>query len=317
MRTVFSTATVHPRDRFDYWHTVACQNIIEHDATPGSRMTFQAELQSAALDDIGLMVFENAALAISHSVRHIAHATHGDLFVCRQISGSFALEQDSRASVLEPGDIALLDPRAPYAGRFSAGSRMLLLKIPRGLLEVRLGGTRGMTARSVKSSDPESKLTSDFLAMLPSHADGLGTLARQIVKEQVLDLLAVSLAKANGGATRISSARSLALMKVRAAIEARLTDPTLDATTVSIAAGVALRYANSVLADEGMSIMRLVQARRLAHCRRALEDPLQMHRTVSEIAYSWGFSDMTHFGRRFRAAYGMLPGEFRRNATAA
>jgi AraC-like DNA-binding protein len=33
---------------------------------------------------------------------------------------------------------------------------------------------------------------------------------------------------------------------------------------------------------------------------------------VSEIAYGWGFSDMTHFGRRFKAAYGLLPSEYRR-----
>ena len=29
----------------------------------------------------------------------------------------------------------------------------------------------------------------------------------------------------------------------------------------------------------------------------ALEDPLQNHRRVSEIARGWSFSDMTHFGR--------------------
>ena len=40
---------------------------------------------------------------------------------------------------------------------------------------------------------------------------------------------------------------------------------------------------------------------------------LQQHRTVSEIAYGWGFSAMTHFGRAFKRAYGVLPSEYRRN----
>jgi AraC-like DNA-binding protein len=57
---------------------------------------------------------------------------------------------------------------------------------------------------------------------------------------------------------------------------------------------------------------RLIQVRRFARCRQALGDPAQMHRSVSEIAYGWGFSDMTHFGRRFKSAYGMLPRECRR-----
>jgi AraC family transcriptional activator of tynA and feaB len=50
-----------------------------------------------------------------------------------------------------------------------------------------------------------------------------------------------------------------------------------------------------------------IQARCVARCRKALEDPLQAHRTVSEIAYGWGFCDMTHFGRKFKKAYGLLP----------
>jgi AraC-like DNA-binding protein len=33
---------------------------------------------------------------------------------------------------------------------------------------------------------------------------------------------------------------------------------------------------------------------------------------VSEIAYGWGFSDMIHFGRSFRTAFGSLPGEYRK-----
>jgi AraC family transcriptional activator of tynA and feaB len=72
--------------------------------------------------------------------------------------------------------------------------------------------------------------------------------------------------------------------------------------------------ANAVLAVDGTSITRLIRARRLERCRRALEDPSQAHRRVSEIAYGWGFSDRTHFGRSFRAAFGSLPREYRRLA---
>jgi transcriptional regulator GlxA family with amidase domain len=62
--------------------------------------------------------------------------------------------------------------------------------------------------------------------------------------------------------------------------------------------------------------MRLVYARRLARCRAALDEPGQTHRSISDIAFAWGFSDMTHFGRRFTAAYGVLPREIRRGSIA-
>jgi AraC-like DNA-binding protein len=106
-------------------------------------------------------------------------------------------------------------------------------------------------------------------------------------------------------------------MQLRSAIDRRLTDPTLNPAAVAAAAGVSVRYANAVLADEHTSIARLIQTQRLERCRRALSDPMQVYRTVAEVAYGWGFSDMTHFGRRFKSAFGLLPSEYRRSHCAA
>jgi AraC-like DNA-binding protein len=38
-------------------------------------------------------------------------------------------------------------------------------------------------------------------------------------------------------------------------------------------------------------------------------------RSIASVAYSWGFKDPTHFSRRFKAAYGTLPRDWRRHAT--
>jgi AraC family transcriptional activator of tynA and feaB len=316
VKTLFSITSVHPRDRFSCWHDVACKTLVDHDSSPECRQTFRAELQSGSLADIGLILFDNSPMTVSHDMRHVAHANADEVFVCRQVAGRLALEQDSREAVLEPGDFMLLDPRLPYTGKFFEGSKLLVLKVPRRPLEARIGKTRQMIAHSMRPLGAENRLTSAFIAMLPTYADSLGSVAAETVRDQVLDLVAVSLANAMEEKPRISSAKSLVLMKVRAAVEARLTDPALDATTVAAAAGVSIRYANAALAEESTSIGRLIQARRLARCRRALEDPAQTHRTVSEIAYGWGFSDMTHFGRKFRATYGLLPSEYRRFVSA-
>jgi AraC family transcriptional activator of tynA and feaB len=310
---LFSTLNVHPRDRFDSWHSVACRNLVEHDSNPDCRHKFHAELRYGALAEIGLVLFESSAMTVAHTVRHVALASADELFVCRQISGRLGLEQDSREVQLEPGDITLLDPRLPYVGRFSAGSGLLVLKVPRRLLESRVGRTRELTARSIKPVGADGGLISTFLAMLPTHAAGLSAAVQEIVQDQVLDLVAVPLAKATGDSRpRASAARALVRMSVSAAITARLADPAVDAGTIASAAGVSVRYANAVLAESGTSIMRLIQSRRLARCRQLLEDPSQSHRTMTEIAYSWGFSDMTHFGRKFRAAFGSLPSEHRK-----
>src|SRR5438477_10509026 len=140
-----------------------------------------------------------------------------------------------------------------------------------------------MIARRIRPIAAESSLASSFLAMLPTHAGKLGAAAEEVVADQALDLIAVSFAKRMESKPRVSSARSLALLNLRAAVEARLADPALDTETVAAAAGVSVRYANAVLAQEGTSITRLIQTRRLARCRRALDDPLQGHRISAKL----------------------------------
>ncbi|GJE44907.1 helix-turn-helix domain-containing protein [Methylobacterium soli] len=317
MKTVFSTEHVHPRDRFDFWYSVARKGVVDHASKPSCRNTFRAQLRSGSVGSIDLVLFQNSEMSVTHERRHIAQANTDELFICRQFRGHINLGQDGRQVVLMPGDITLIDPRLPYQAQFSEASEVLVLKVPRQVMEARLGQMREMTALSVAPCTAENSLLSASLAMLPLHTDGLGPTAVALLEPHLLDLITLALGRTKGEeASYTSSARSLVRVRLRAAVEARLADRTLDASTVARAAGVSVRHANAVLAEERTSIMRLIQERRLARCRQALEDPLQMGRTVSEIAYGWGFSDMTHFGRRFRSAYGVLPSEHRRRARA-
>lgn len=310
MKTVFSTKLVHPREKFDFWHSVACRNIVDHDSRPANRLSFEAEIDTGSFGHFELVRFHNSSMRVAHTMRHITHAGSDHLFVCRQIWGSIVLEQDTREVVLEAGDLTLLDPLRPYDGKFSEGSATVVLKVPRRELEARIGKTRNVTARLIKPIGIEDDLTSSLAGKLPALAGKMHPISEDMVGSHALDLVAVSLAKTmDSRQPRVSSAKALVLFSIRSVIEARLSDPKLDAQTVADAAGVSVRYANDILAHHDTSILRLIQARRLARCRSALEDPNQSHRSVSEVAYGWGFHDMTHFARRFKKAYGILPSD--------
>jgi AraC family transcriptional regulator, positive regulator of tynA and feaB len=312
--TLFSTSDVDPRDRFDYWHSVACKSVIDHDSVPDCRQSFEAELKAAMLADIGLLQAENSPISVTVTTAQAAQARSDELFVCRPLRGTMAVEQESRQLVLDSGDITLIDPRFAHEMRFGSSPSLLMLKLPRRLVEERLGSLHGMSARAIRPSNGDSRFVSEFLATLPAYAGRLGKPAEQLVMDQTVELIALAFAETAERGPRLSSARAVVMMRVRAAIDARLPDPRLDSKAVAAAAGVSLRHANAVLAQRGTSIRRLIQVRRLARCRTALEDPMQAHRSISEIAYGWGFSDMTHFGRRFREAYGLAPSEYRRLA---
>jgi hypothetical protein len=147
VKTVFSTEHVYPRDRFDFWHDVARKDVVDHASTPKCWNTFRAQLHSGTVGAIGLVSFQNSGMSVAHTRRHIAHVNTDELFVCRQFGGRSALDQDGRQVVLEPGDIMLVEPSLQYQGQFSEASDLLVLKVPRRLMEARHGGTQRATPR--------------------------------------------------------------------------------------------------------------------------------------------------------------------------
>jgi hypothetical protein len=150
MKTIFSTEHVHPRERFDCWHAVACTRLMQHDSTPDCREAFRAELQAGGLDQLKLIFFENSPMRISHGVRHTARGEDDDLFICRQFAGTTALEQCGRELVLSRGDMTVLDPALPYSGSFAENSQLLVLKAPRPVLEARVGKPRELAAYRIQ-----------------------------------------------------------------------------------------------------------------------------------------------------------------------
>ncbi len=207
----------------------------------------------------------------------------------------------------------LLDLQRPSRMIYTECSRAVCLTIPRQALEARIGPAQSLTVLPMDASRPLAALAAGFVSLLPSRIGRLDATAGAKLTDQALDLVALAYSvEAAGTGVVLSSPRATTLFRLKSVIEARLCDPDLKPAAVAAAAGISIRYANDLLAQEDFSVERYILHRRLERCRRALEDPAQRHRTIGEIAFAWGFGDLSHFARRFRAAYGCTPGDCRR-----
>jgi AraC family transcriptional regulator, positive regulator of tynA and feaB len=128
---------------------------------------------------------------------------------------------------------------------------------------------------------------------------------------QALDLLALGFEGVGGGIVQLSSTRATTLVRLKSVIEEGLHDPALKPGAAAQAAGISVRYANALLAQEDTSLERYIMLRRLLRCHQALESSVHRSRSISEIAYRFGFSDLSHFTRRFRTQFGCSPREVR------
>ena len=129
------------------------------------------------------------------------------------------------------------------------------------------------------------------------------------VGEQLRQLL--SAACGAGVDDRQRSLPESRLVAILAHIDAHLSDPGLGAASVAARFDLSPRYVAKLFEGQGATLGETVTARRIAMAAGILGDPAARRRTVAEIAYACGFSDLTTFNRRFRRTFGATPREYR------
>jgi AraC family transcriptional activator of tynA and feaB len=309
---IYSTQDVHPRERLTYWLEVATRGYVEHEFRPEDPNAFVGSVKISTLPGVGLATFAAAPAQIRRSERSAVRADNGDLLVCLQRTGETHISQDGRETVLRGRGIFVVDSQRPFEINLRTFCTSMVARIPRSVLEARIGNLAGLPARPITPASGIGTLAMGFLDLLPDQAETLDDVTGLKVAEQMLDLLALAFTAAENRSPALSSPRATALMRLKSTIERLLIEPGLKPEQVAVETGISVRYANALLAEEHTSIERYVAERRLERCRSALEDAAQAHRSIGEIAFKWGFSDLSHFGRRFKARYGQTPTEYRR-----
>ena len=307
MSVAFSTRDFSQRDRIPYWVDVATQAYFKHGFN-ASAETFVGNLYAEKLDSIVLSRCDCGPCDVTRSRQDVARDDIDDLILCIRLSGRSLFKQGDREVIVDPGTLLLQDTGRPMQVEFLNPSKSIFVNVPRAALRARMG-TASMTS-VVSTKLPVVGLAAEFLTMLAERSNTIEEPVKARLAEQALDLIALALTAGDGKPT-LSSPRAAALLRLKTVIEGRLSDPNLKPAEAAAVAGISVRYANDLLAEENTSVERYILQRRLERCRSALEDPLQAHRMIGELAFSWGFSDHSHFTRRFRRAFGMTPGECR------
>jgi AraC-like DNA-binding protein len=94
-------------------------------------------------------------------------------------------------------------------------------------------------------------------------------------------------------------------------MDRHLTNAELDCAAVAAALKLFPRYINQLLEAEGTSLSRYIWRQRLDRAASDLRNPALSRRSISVIAMSHGFNDLSHFSKAFRQAFGTSPRDYR------
>jgi AraC family transcriptional regulator, positive regulator of tynA and feaB len=251
---------------------------------------------------------------VRHLRAHVARTRAPMFFLQMQLEGESINRQDGREAKLGPGDFTLCDTTRPYEMQFDTANRMFVVGIPDTLLRRHLASPESVVAIPMSGSSGLSGLLSQFLRDFWTRCrDDIDPIVVPRISRAILDLMAsayTALPQAQSDRSSLATSHRIRIVNY---IEAHLGDPDLTPMRVAEACKMTPRYLHHLFSSESETVARYILRRRLEECSRALKIAGQRGRTVTSIAFDFGFNSPTHFGRVFRARYGVTPREYRRH----
>ena len=227
-----------------------------------------------------------------------------------QVAGQSALIQSDRTMHLAVGDVALVDAARPLtcsARNGSAPWNCVALHLPRQALVSHLGFEPpvGLCGRA---RTPAARLLFDLVCVARQRDEAPPTAADSYLQLAVYDLIGALFAPPDRPV--VTRHTDKLLTRIRGLITDRFTDPDFGPREVAAEAGISLRYVQKLFTQHGSTCSEFIYSVRLDHAARLLDrrTSLGVRQPLSVIAYACGFSDYTHFARKFRQRFGYTPG---------
>jgi AraC-like DNA-binding protein len=233
--------------------------------------------------------------------------------VTAQDTGDSTIIHDDRVVSIAAGDVVLFDSTRPVTIISPAHAQWVGLQLPRQNLVSHLGfEPQGVMCgrRQAQAARLLCQLARDPV----SDAEPTFASADRFMHLVLYDLLGALFAPP---APLGSRHNDKLFARVCGIIKDRFADPDISPREVAAETGISLRYLQKLFTVRGSTCSDYISSRRLDHAARLIERRALMRtgQPLSEIAYTCGFRDYTHFARGFHQRFGTLPSAVGAGAT--
>jgi AraC family transcriptional activator of tynA and feaB len=308
----WSTEHLQPGKALSYWRDVICENLLQMHIQSSQEGAFFGHIEKHAFGPIQanfISVSEQKVwrerTAACNAKDHLFHLIHVR-------KGVQLIEQYGRSLKVEAGDCLLIDCLAGFDFDFPNGVEALVLEIRRDWLRGWLPSPEDAAARLIDGRSGWGATLASALSNVTPTSVGESGLPPTAMAEQIVSLLA--LATAHDDPSPTTHKRAL-LRRVKETVRERCHESDLSPATVAAAIGLSRRYVHLLFASAGTTFSEELYACRLNKAQRLLGDKRFDGLGIAEIAWNCGFSEPSHFARRFRERFGSPPSAYRLKVT--
>lgn len=322
----WTTTHLPAAEQFSYWREVICEAFTplatERRSAHRPAGPRQAELaswvRSAPLTGTNCAEVVSATQLITHGEAEVRRTGTDHVFVNLQLRGHCVASQGDRSCVVPAGAFAMFDTSSEYRLEFVGEPstrewHVLSFRVPRSQLVPLLADPHGFTSVTHDArGGGMAEIVASTMASIWRTVDTLDAAQTAAADSAYTALLA---AAACGGRPH-EAGRDDVDAALRASINryivANVRHGDLSAGRVARRFGISPRKLHRLYEATDLSFAQTVMAHRLEGCARELASGT--HLSLTGSASRWGFCDLSHLNRAFRARYGCLPSEYRQKA---
>ena len=238
----------------------------------------------------------------------------GQITAFLQLRGRASIEQGDRAADLSAGDLCLVRGSRPLMLEQESYFESILVNVPEKEIAGRFPLWRAALLTPIDSRIGVPAVFRDTVLSLKRWGGSLADSGSEGLADAIVDLMGAVICCAvpvNSDCIQRSFHHQ---DRIKTFARLNLGNPELSVELIAEAVGLSPRQIHRLFANEEMSLMRWVWVQRLEQCYRELTQDGSAQRTISEIAYAWGFNDQAHFSRTFRKHFGVSPRSLRRRS---
>lgn len=310
---VVSTEQVAPKDRIPYWKDIIWQQLGRLRSDARSDGVFRGRLVHCDAGDVRLCRLSASSHRVARTPDLIRQDDRGFLKVVFQIEGSTWFEQGGRKTLLTPGEWSIYDTMKSYTVSNTSDIEQLVLLVPREKVLAAHLNPDELLVQRYDARNGIGRLAGELMHKAFDEIEACSAESAETIGDAVAQLLRQSLMERAGKPTSLSLREALR-DRIRTYIHRNLRDPDLSIDRIAAALRCSKRNLHKTFSNDGATLSDTIWRLRLEHCRRDLASPACAWKSITEIAYSWGFSSSTHFSKAFRDAFGVAPKQYRLGA---
>ncbi|HUG26068.1 helix-turn-helix domain-containing protein [Piscinibacter sp.] len=316
-RKRLSTAAVGSEDRFAFWLDMICAMYAKLECERPNKEVF-GEISFSQLGVLDFTELHSNAQFMRRTPNMIRNDTRDSSLVQIQRVGRAVVRQDGREARLVPGDFVMYDTTRPYELHFEDETHeVIVVRLPSSELQPHVVNLHDLTATTVPGTCAAGNLLLTMIDTLQRDIDRLHPSSAIGVSEGITSIIAAGLRSLPGAnAQRSSQLCAYHVARVKAHVIENLRNPELSISNIAAAMRMSPDHLSRLFRAEPVPLSRWIWQQRLDACRRDLCDARMAHRSVSEIAFAWGFNDATHFSRSFKEQFGLSPRDWRQQSSA-